>query len=59
MSKIEIPPDVAQKLILGEKVTMSGLWSKTKGKKFTGTIYLDDSERKEYGPDIKLVPFTR
>ena len=59
LSKATITADIAQKLILGEKVSMPGLWSEKNKKKFTGTIYLDDSKRGEYGPDIKLVPFTK
>ena len=56
LSKTVIQPDVAQRLILGEKVQLKGLYSASKNKKFSGTIYLDDSQKKEYGPDIKLLP---
>lgn len=55
MSRTVIQPDVAQRLILGEKVQIKGLYSASKNKKFTGTIYLDDSKKGEYGPDIKLL----
>ena len=56
MSRTVIQPDVAQRLILGQKVQVKGLYSASKNKKFTGTIYLDDSKKGEYGPDIKLLP---
>lgn len=59
LSKTVIQPDIAQRLIVGEKVQVKGLYSPSKNKKYSGTIYLDDSKKGEYGPEIKLLPSGR
>ena len=57
MCKTEITPAMAKKLILGEHLDITTLYSAKKSKIFSGRIYLDDAERSDYGPAIKLDPF--
>lgn len=57
MCKTEITPAMAKKLILGEHLDITTLYSAKKSKTFSGRIYLDDAERSDYGPAIKLDPF--
>lgn len=57
LSKTEITPAMAKKLISGEHIDVTTLYSPKKNKTFSGRIYLDDSELSDYGPSIKLEPF--
>lgn len=50
--------DLVSALLRGEHRIVSTLYSEKKNKKFTGSIYLDDSELSDYGPAIKLDPFS-
>lgn len=57
LCKTEITPMMAKKLIAGEHLDVTTLFSSNKNKTFSGRIYLDDSEQSDYGPAIKLEPF--
>lgn len=56
--KTTIDLDMVSALMRGEHRLVTTLYSEKKKKNFTGSIYLDDSELSDYGPALKLEPFS-
>ena len=52
--KTTITPQMAKSLINGEHIDVKTLYVEKTKQKFSGTIYLDDSELSDYGPAIKI-----